>query len=159
MGAFFLWVSLTILFFPENCVFLNSIQESIETQTLLVLTFLICLHNITCFLCESLEILNVSNTLTLKQIFLKMKSFFKILEYRFWVESTKIEKATSPTFPKATSNKTALSEAIVKTNRMGCTKWTDHKEQSFASNCFIFLKILFQFKDLQWVVDLIYQLP
>ena len=46
--------------------------------------------------------------------------------------------------------KTALSKANFKTNRVGSTKWTYHKEQSFASNYFIFLKILFQFKDTHW---------
>ena len=35
-----------------------------------------------------------------------------------------------------------------KTNRMESTKWTYHKEGSFAINHFIFLKILFQFKNL-----------
>ena len=51
-------------------------------------------------------------------------------------ESTKIENASF-------SYKTAISEAIVKTNRMVSTKWTYHKEWSFASNFFIFLKFLF----------------
>ena len=42
---------------------------------------------------QSLEILNVFNTLILKQIFWKIKkTFFKNLEYRFWIQSTKIEK-------------------------------------------------------------------
>ena len=90
---------------------------------------------------QSVEILNVFNTLTLKQIFWKTKTFFKKLEYRFLVESTKIENASFP-------YKTAISEANVKTNRMVSTKWTYHKERSFASNCFIVLKILFQFKNL-----------
>ena len=93
------------------------------------------------FLCESVKILNVFNTLTLKQIFWKTKTFFKKLEYRFLVETTKIENTSFPF-------KTALSEANVKTNRMTTTKWTYHKEWSFASNYFIFLKILFQFKNL-----------
>ena len=40
--------------------------------------------------------------------------------------------------------KTAISQANVKkTNRMISTKWTYRKERSFASNQFIFLKILF----------------
>ena len=43
------------------------------------------------FMWQSVEILNVLNTLTLKQIFAKTKTFFKELEYRFLVESTKIE--------------------------------------------------------------------
>ena len=37
--------------------------------------------------------------------------------------------------------KAVLSEANVKTNRMGGTKWTYHKERSFASNYFIYLFI------------------
>ena len=56
-----------------------------------------------------------------------MQTLFKKLEYRFLVESTKIDNITFP-------YKTALSEASVKTNRMGGTKWTYHKERSFASN-------------------------
>ena len=60
------------------------------------------------------------------------------LEYRFLVETTKIENTSFPF-------KTALSEANVKTNRMATTKWTCHKEWSFASNYFIFLESLFQF--------------
>ena len=51
------------------------------------------------------------------------------LEYRFLVESTKIENASFP-------YKTAISEANVKTNRMVSTKSTYHKERSFASNNF-----------------------
>ena len=43
---------------------------------------------------ESLEISDVFNTLTLKQIFLKMGIFFKKPEYRFLIEGTKIENAT-----------------------------------------------------------------
>ena len=78
--------------------------------------------------------------LTLKQIIWKTKTFFKKLGYSFLVESTKIKKASFP-------YKTAISEANVKTNKMVTTKWTYHKERSFASNCFIFLKILFQLKN------------
>ena len=59
-----------------------------------------------------------------------MKTFFKKLEYRFLVETTKTEN----TF----SFKTALSGANVKTNRMATTKWNYHKEWSFASNYLIF---------------------
>ena len=89
---------------------------------------------------QSLKILNIFNTLTLKQIFWKTKTFFKKLEYCFLVESIKIESASFP-------YKTAISEANVKANKMVTTKWTYHKERSFASNYFIFLKILFQFKN------------
>ena len=84
------------------------------------------------------KILNVFNTSTLKKIFWKTNTFFKKLEYSFLAQSTKIEKTIFP-------YKTALSEANVKTNRMGNTRWTYHKERGFASNYFIFLKILFQF--------------
>ena len=88
-----------------------------------------------------MEILNVFNTLTLKQIFWKTEAFFKKLKYRFSVEGTKIENMSIP-------YKTAISEANVKTNRIVSTKWTIQKELSFASNYFIFSKILFQFKNL-----------
>ena len=82
----------------------------------------------------SMEILNVVNTLILKQIFWKTKTFFQKLEYRFLVESTRIENVS-------------FSAANVKTNRMMSTKCTYHKEQSFASNYFIFMKIFFQLKN------------
>ena len=86
-----------------------------------------------------MEILSDFNILFLKQIFWKTKTFFKKLEYRFLVESAKIENVLFP-------YKTAISEANVKTNRM--TICTYHKERSFVSNYFISLKILFQFKNL-----------
>ena len=86
----------------------------------------------------------------LKQIFWKTKNFFKKLEYCFLFETTKIENTSFPFKP-------ALSEANVKTNRMETTKWTYHKEWSFASNCFIFLENLFQFKNLLKRVNLMYQ--
>ena len=70
-----------------------------------------------------------------------MKTFFEKLEYRFLVESVKIDNASF-------AYKTAISEANVKTNRMVTTKWAYHRERSFISNYFIFLKILFQFKNL-----------
>ena len=85
---------------------------------------------------QSVKILNIFNTLTLKQIFWKTKTFLKKLEYRFLVESAKIENTSFP-------YKTAVSEANVKANRMVTTKWISHKERSFASNYFIFWKILF----------------
>ena len=44
--------------------------------------------------------------------------------------------------------KTAISEANIKTNRMVTTEWAYHRERSFGSNYFIFLKFLFQFKNL-----------
>ena len=59
----------------------------------------------------------------------------------FLDESTKIENGTFP-------YKTVLSEAKDKTNRMGSTKWTYHKERSFHSNYFTVSKILFLLKNL-----------
>ena len=47
--------------------------------------------------------------------FQKNANFFTKLKDHFLIESTKIENATFP-------QKTALSEANVKTNRMGSTK-------------------------------------
>ena len=88
-----------------------------------------------------MEILNVFNTLILKQVFWEAKDFFKKLEYRFLVEGTEIESASI-------SYKTAISEANAKTNIMVSTKWTYQQERSFASNYFIFSTILFQFKAL-----------
>ena len=105
------------------------------------------------FLCDNhWKLKNVFNTLTLKQIFWKTKTIFQKLEYSFLVESTKIENTSFP-------YKTAISEANVKANKMVITKWTYQKERSFASNHFIFLKILFQFKSLLYRIDLLYQQP
>ena len=79
---------------------------------------------------QSVKVLNAFNILTFKQIFWKTKTFLKELEYRFLVESTNIENASFP-------YKTATSEANVKTNKMVTTKWSYHKERSFASTiCF-----------------------
>ena len=87
---------------------------------------------------QSVKSLNVFSTLTLKPIFSKTKTFLKKTGDRFLVERTKIGNASF-------SDKTVISEANVKTNRMVSTEWTYQKEQSFASNYFIFL---FQFKNL-----------
>ena len=83
-----------------------------------------------------MEILNVFSTLTLKQIFWKTKTFFfffKKLEFRFLVESTRIENASF-------QHKTAILKANVKIIRMVSTKWTYHKERSFACNFFFFFE-------------------
>ena len=76
---------------------------------------------------QSVKVSNVFNTL--KQIFWKTKTFFKKLECRFLVQTTKIESTSFPF-------ETTLSEANCKTNRMATSKWTYHKEWSFASNDF-----------------------
>ena len=104
------------------------------------------------FIWQWVKLSNVFNTLTLKQIFWKTKTFFKKLEYCFLVETTEIE-STSFLF------KTALSETNDKPNRMTTTNWTYHKEWSFASNYFVFLEIFFQFQNLLERVNLMYQQP
>ena len=65
------------------------------------------------FIRQSLDILTVFNTFTLQQILWIKKTFFKKLEYRFLVESTRIANTSFP-------YNTAMSEII--------TKWTYHKE-------------------------------
>ena len=86
---------------------------------------------------QSVEILNVFNTLTLKNIFWKKKIFFKKLDYRFLVESSKIENGSFPC-------KTAILEANITTNRMVQNGPITKNEVLPV----IFLKILFQFKNL-----------
>ena len=88
---------------------------------------------------QSVQILSVFNSLTLKLISWKMNTFFKKLEYRFLVESTKIENASSPCKP-------GISEAIVKRNKMLTIIWTYQKERSFANNYFIFWKFCFSLR-------------
>ena len=82
-----------------------------------------------------MKVSNVFNTSTLKQILWKTKKFLKKLEQAFLVENTKIENGSFPF-------ETALSELNV---RMASTKWTFHKDWTFASNYFVFLENLFQF--------------
>ena len=64
-----------------------------------------------------------------------MKAFFKKFESPLLIESTKAENATFP-------YKTDLSEANLKTNRMGSTKWTYDKEWILPLN-FIFFEDFF----------------
>ena len=54
-----------------------------------------------------------------------------LFQKTFLVESTKIENASFLYEP-------ALLKASVKTNKMGSTKWTYHKQWNFASNYAIF---------------------
>ena len=82
--------------------------------------------------------LNVFNTLTLKQIFWKTKTFFKNLEYRILAQITKIESAILP-------YKTALWEANIMTKRS--TKRTYNNKWSFARNYFILLKFCFSLRN------------
>ena len=76
---------------------------------------------------QSLEILNIFDTLTLKQVLWRIKTIFKNLVYRCLVESSVIESVTF-------SYKTVLLK--VKTNWMVSTKCTYHKERSFATILF-----------------------
>ena len=57
------------------------------------------------------------------------------------MESIRTEIASFP-------YKTVIPEANVRTNRMVSTNSTYHKEQSFASNYFISLKILAEFNNI-----------
>ena len=63
-----------------------------------------------------------------------LKLFLKNMEYRFLAQSTSNESAIFP-------YKTALSKANVKTNSMRSRKWAYKKEQTFAIDSFIVLKI------------------
>ena len=98
----------------------------------------------------SVSISNVFNTSTFNKIFWKTKTYFRKLEYRFLVETTKIENTSFPF-------KTALPEANAKTNRMATAKWIYYKVWSFVSNYFIFLENLFHFrtylKELIWCTN------
>ena len=76
------------------------------------------------FIGQSLEILNDFNILTLKQIFRKMKSFSKN-----WSTVPELEALRLKTHYVRTK-----LEKNFKTNRMGNTKLTYHKERSFSSN-------------------------
>ena len=88
---------------------------------------------------QSVKVSNVFNTLTLKQIFWKTKTFFKKLEYRFLVETTKIENTSFPF-------KTALSEANAKTNRTATTKGPITKSGVLPVTTLFYWKIYSSFK-------------
>ena len=82
---------------------------------------------------QSVVILNVCNTLTLKQIFWKTKTYLKKPECSFLVERIKIENTSFP-------YKTAISETNVKANRMMSTKWSFRKELTFANKYIFFFQ-------------------
>ena len=92
------------------------------------------------FMRQLVEISNVFNTLTLKQIFWKTKTFFKKLEYCF------LKTLRLKTYHFHT--KLPYQKPMLRQIKWVSTKWTHHKEWSFTGNYFIFLKILFQFKNL-----------
>ena len=94
---------------------------------------------------QSLEILGINlnyfNTLNLKQVPSKTKTFFKTtieptLNHHFLVESIKIENKTFP-------YKTVLPESNVKTTRMGSTKLSYCKERNLGSIYFMFFEHFF----------------
>ena len=73
-----------------------------------------------------------------------MKIFSEKLEYRFLLETRKIENTSFPF-------KTALSQANIKTNRMATTKLTYHKEKSVVLPvttifCWKFVPVLESYK-------------
>ena len=65
-----------------------------------------------------------------------MQTLFKKLEYHFLVESTKIDNITFP-------YKTSLSEANIKTNRMGVQNWPITKNGVLPVTTFLFQKFCF----------------
>ena len=74
--------------------------------------------------------------------FLESKNRFQKSGAAFLVENTSIQSCI------ISIQSCHTSEANVKTNEIVNTKCTYHKERSFASHYFVFLKILFQFKNL-----------
>ena len=94
---------------------------------------------------QSVKILNVFNTLTLKQIFWKAKTFFKTLEYCFLVESTKIENASFSYKTVTTlfcwkfciSLRTSYKELICCTSNPNAHICTFCKRWSFIRRCFV----------------------
>ena len=99
-------------------LFINVIYEIDSKNDWLLLSIFkkaLCLRYRHVFTWPSVIDSDVFNTLTLKQIFWKTKTFFKKLEYCFLVEVTKIENTLFPF-------RTSLSETSVKTNRMATTK-------------------------------------
>ena len=70
---------------------------------------------------QPVGILNVFNTLNLKQIFWKTKTFFEKLENQFLDGNARIENSSS-------QYKTAILEANDETNRTISSKWNYRKE-------------------------------
>ena len=74
-----------------SCVF--------DVQVVLVLTLILlgifkialCLRGRHVFMWQSVEILNVFNTINLKQIFWNTKTIFKKLEYLFWLKALRLK--------------------------------------------------------------------
>ena len=81
------------------------------------------------FMSQSVKRLNIFNTLTLKQIFWKGKTFFRKLEYSFLVKNTKIENASFPF-------KTAMSGANVKARHIKKSRVLPVTALFFRKFCF-----------------------
>ena len=94
------------------------------------------------FMWRSVKILSIfSIYFNFETNFLENENFFQKTGALFFSWTHEDWKASFP-------YETAISEANIKTNRMVTTKWAYHRERSFASNYFIFLQVLFQFKNL-----------
>ena len=68
-----------------------------------------------------------------------METFSKKREYRFIIVSTKHHFHTKLPYKKP----------MLRQTEWWVQKWTYHKERSFACHYFVFLKVLFQFKNLR----------
>ena len=99
---------------------------------------------------QSVEILNVFSTLTLKKVFLKTKTFFKKLEYNFLVESTKIENASFP-------HKTVISKANVRQIEWWVQNGPITKSRVFPVTTLFFWRFCFSlrtsYKELIWCTN------
>ena len=84
-------------------------------------------EKLACFYLEITENFKRFQYFNFETDFLEKENQFKKLEYRVFVECTKIENASFP-------YKTALSEVNVTTNRIVTTKWTYHKKWCFSSS-------------------------
>ena len=91
------------------------------------------------FMWQPLEILNAFTTLSLKLIFWKTKPFYKKLEYRFFVESTKIKCAIFPHNPPWQRPMLRQIECEIQIRPIT-------KNGVFASKYFIFLKKKFSLR-------------
>ena len=92
-----------------------------------------------CFYVTTNGNFEVFNTLALKQIFRKTKTFFTKMVHRFFVESANIENATF-------SYKHALPKAKVNTDSMSSAKWNHHKNELLPVATLLFSKSFFSIK-------------
>ena len=99
---------------------------------------------------QSVKVLKVFNTLTLKQIFENLNLFLKKLEYPFLVENTKIENASFPC-------KIVISEANVKTIECWLQNGPIGKSEALRVTILIFWKFCFSlrtsYKELIWCIN------